>query len=263
MKKYPLSFRLKQTFSKYSIPVIIGANTIGVPLSWYAIETGNPSGERTPVTGDAQYELLKNSAENIIRKDTSLQAQQAALVKLEQAQITNPVHKEQIEQLQKKNETDLAALKEDFRVFSRTLIASEGISEDDAIKLGKMIEYNTRYAAFTYSYQTSLAPKMARLDECQLKASASIKKAGDRLTNTESCINQYEATHIAMIGGYGGVIGLIIGALLLLPLNIPLTKLEEAVAEEKKRLDAMPDNPEEKDRIIETKIRTRVTKPPT
>lgn len=241
MSKYPLSYYLKNAFVKAAVPLWTASTFIGGPGAVYYInEDHTPlSDQRTPVTGDAQYAALKAAADSIVAKDQTVQRMQTELHALEQNQISKPTDAQQaaIEQITKTMVAQHKEVKEDFRVFTRKLMNSEGISEKDAITLGQQIEYNTKYAAFTYDYQTNLTTKMRHLDECQIKTGQEVTDVDTRINATESCLNEYKPSNTWQLTFYYTMALMFGGLFSGLIFLAPREDLEESIKKQKEKID--------------------------
>jgi len=241
MSRYPVSYYLKNAFVKAAVPLWTAATFIGCPGAvYYANEDHTPlSDQRTPVTGDAQYAALKAAADSIVAKDQTVQKMQVELHALEQNQISHPSDAQQSD-IKKRTEAAVNLhneMKEDFRVFTRKMMNSEGISEKDAIALGQQIEYNTKYAAFTYAYQTNLSTKMRHLDECQISTGQQVTDVDTRISATESCVNEYKPSNNGQLAVYYAI-SLIFGGLFSGMIFLGSREgLEENIKKQKEKID--------------------------
>lgn len=133
----------------------------------YTALTETPSADRTPVLGQQQYNRLKSDLDAIARLKPEMDAAGKAAAVLQQQVIAAPEKKElenkmwELRFLRDEIERSYDRQREEFR---ETLLASEGISEKDAIALVAAFEQKVDTETFE---SVKSGNKLAHLDECQ------------------------------------------------------------------------------------------------
>lgn len=260
--KYSIPYYLRLAFVKASLPILAGTGALAPAALYYAVNNETASSQRVEGIGDIQYQALHQQALSIIAKDKTLQTfadnikqrHQIEAVTRDHAEITAE-SKTAYEELKEKS----AQIGADYKIFTRRLLASEGISEKDAIELNGMISQNTRYSSTTYSFQSNPKTALIWLDECQnnstLDLNAKIDATAQCLATSRNPINYDLMGLFAAIGGFFGFIGWVGNSRREINMR---NKIEDERAEFSRNEYA---SPKPKEQVRETKIR-EILKPP-
>lgn len=264
--KYSVKYYLRHTFVKAALPICVATGALGTSGVYYLANSTFPSSERDEKFGDAQYSALYQQAERIIADDKSLQAEYLGIKEKEQLRIVSgdpALPFSETIAAQKEADGKTGKIKDDFSLFTKRLIASEGISEKDAISLTYRILDNTKYTGTTYSFQSTPEESLAWLDECQNKSSdikeKKIEYIAQCLSYSKDPISTDLMLILGFIGGIAGIFGYGYSYKIRWQMSI---KNEEEQCEILQREAAREfESPKPKEQVRETKIR-EILKPP-